>query len=235
LPIATRSLGKACQIERAHVVCPLFTHRDASLHHTGIDNTQHIAIHNFECHELVILEIQLGKKGSEQVLCSSPFGLRPASLPCFRLCAGGSYFHPDQPHAPQGQGESGFTDGSGPLFSMYLERAEDQDEKMADRWKADADGILVFVSSHSGTPLPFARRLVDHRPVCFLLLLRRLSGSPSRTLSQIRRIPPRSILRTSISSSPVQMGPVSSSFQHHPLHRNSLRPRRPYGSTLSGF
>jgi hypothetical protein len=29
---------------------------------------------------------------------------------------------------------------------MYLERAEDQDKKMTDRWKADADGILVFVS-----------------------------------------------------------------------------------------
>lgn len=29
---------------------------------------------------------------------------------------------------------------------MYLDRTEDEDEKMAERWKADADGILVFVS-----------------------------------------------------------------------------------------
>jgi hypothetical protein len=35
---------------------------------------------------------------------------------------------------------------------MYLERAEAQDQKMTDRWKADADGILVFVSRHSSMP-----------------------------------------------------------------------------------
>ena len=29
---------------------------------------------------------------------------------------------------------------------MYLDRTEDEDQKMAERWKADADGILVFVS-----------------------------------------------------------------------------------------
>jgi len=29
---------------------------------------------------------------------------------------------------------------------MYLEMAEEEDKKMADSWKADADGILVFVS-----------------------------------------------------------------------------------------
>ena len=46
------------------------------------------------------------------------------------------------------QAGCGFTDPSGPLFSMYLDRAEGQDKKMADRWKADADGILTFVSGH---------------------------------------------------------------------------------------
>jgi hypothetical protein len=45
----------------------------------------------------------------------------------------------DQPETLQGGW--GFTDPSGPLFSMYLDRAEDQDKKMADCWKADADGI----------------------------------------------------------------------------------------------
>ena len=28
---------------------------------------------------------------------------------------------------------------------MYLERAEEEDRKMAESWKADADGILIFV------------------------------------------------------------------------------------------
>ncbi|KAI0266245.1 hypothetical protein BC834DRAFT_876215 [Gloeopeniophorella convolvens] len=41
---------------------------------------------------------------------------------------------------------SGFADGSGALLSMYLERAEEEDKKMTDSWKGDADGILVFVS-----------------------------------------------------------------------------------------
>jgi hypothetical protein len=39
-------------------------------------------------------------------------------------------------------------DGSGPLFSLYLRMAEEEDRKMAESWKADADGILVFVSPH---------------------------------------------------------------------------------------
>ena len=38
-------------------------------------------------------------------------------------------------------------DSSGPLFSMYLERAEEEDKKMAESWKGDAEGMLVFVSA----------------------------------------------------------------------------------------
>ena len=43
------------------------------------------------------------------------------------------------------KGQPYFTDGSGPIFSMYLEMAEEEDKKMTERWKADAEGILVFV------------------------------------------------------------------------------------------
>ena len=28
---------------------------------------------------------------------------------------------------------------------MYLEMAEEEDKKLAESWKADADGILIFV------------------------------------------------------------------------------------------
>ena len=38
-------------------------------------------------------------------------------------------------------------DSSGPLFSMYLERAEEEDKKMAESWKGDAEGMLEFVSA----------------------------------------------------------------------------------------
>ncbi|KAH9057256.1 hypothetical protein EDB87DRAFT_1833273 [Lactarius vividus] len=42
-----------------------------------------------------------------------------------------------------------FVDSSGPLFSMYLEMAGEEDKKMAEDWKADADGILIFTGLFS--------------------------------------------------------------------------------------
>ena len=38
-----------------------------------------------------------------------------------------------------------FVDSSGPIFAMYMEMAEEEDKKLAESWKADAEGILVFV------------------------------------------------------------------------------------------
>jgi hypothetical protein len=38
-----------------------------------------------------------------------------------------------------------FFDSAGDIFSMYLEFAREEDKKMAEGWKADADGILIFV------------------------------------------------------------------------------------------
>ena len=52
------------------------------------------------------------------------------------------------------QPEAGFSDGSGALFSIYLKTAEEEDKKMTDRWKGDADGILVFVRSKEMFSLP---------------------------------------------------------------------------------
>ncbi|KAF8259820.1 hypothetical protein EI94DRAFT_964980 [Lactarius quietus] len=46
-------------------------------------------------------------------------------------------------------GASTFIDGSGPIFSMYLERAKEEDKKMTENWKADADGILIFTGLFS--------------------------------------------------------------------------------------
>ncbi|KAH9071379.1 hypothetical protein EDB83DRAFT_2574369, partial [Lactarius deliciosus] len=44
---------------------------------------------------------------------------------------------------------SNFVDGSGPIFSMYLEMATEEDKKMVEGWKADADGILIFTGLFS--------------------------------------------------------------------------------------
>ena len=43
------------------------------------------------------------------------------------------------------KGEYDFVDSFSPIFSMYLEMAEEEDKKLAESWKADAEGILVFV------------------------------------------------------------------------------------------
>ncbi|KAI9432444.1 hypothetical protein H4582DRAFT_2083515 [Lactarius indigo] len=48
---------------------------------------------------------------------------------------------------PQNQAShaaSNFVDGSGPIFSMHMEMATEEEKKMAENWKADADGILIF-------------------------------------------------------------------------------------------
>ena len=51
------------------------------------------------------------------------------------------------------QGESNFGDSSGPLFSIYTKAADDEDNKMVERWQKDADGILIFVSPRVGIRL----------------------------------------------------------------------------------
>jgi hypothetical protein len=42
--------------------------------------------------------------------------------------------------------EPSFGDSSGQFFSMYSDAAEEEDNKMVERWQKDADGILIFAS-----------------------------------------------------------------------------------------
>ena len=73
----------------------------------------------------------------------------PATIfPVLTQCAPCIGDDQDPLHSVQNQashGVSDYVDGSGLIFSMYLERAEEEDKKMAEDWKADADGILIFV------------------------------------------------------------------------------------------
>ncbi|KAH9056408.1 hypothetical protein EDB87DRAFT_1813028 [Lactarius vividus] len=55
--------------------------------------------------------------------------------------------HPAPTQVPQGM--SNFVDGSGPIFSMYMETATEEDKKLVENWKADADGILIFTGLFS--------------------------------------------------------------------------------------
>jgi hypothetical protein len=61
--------------------------------------------------------------------------------------------HPMTTSKQPWQGKSNFRDSSGPLFSIYCKAAEDEDNKMVDRWQKDADGILFFVSPRVGIRL----------------------------------------------------------------------------------
>ena len=54
---------------------------------------------------------------------------------------------PTRPAPNDEQKEPSFGDSSGPFFSIYSKAAEDEDNKMVERWQKDADGILIFVSS----------------------------------------------------------------------------------------
>ena len=49
---------------------------------------------------------------------------------------------------------------------MYLEFAREEDKKMAEGWKADADGILIFVGFYLSA-LCFGPLKGHHRPVYF--------------------------------------------------------------------
>ncbi len=77
-------------------------------------------------------------------------------------------------------GMSNFVDGSGPIFSMYLEMATEEDKEMAETWKADAEGILIFVclcvSLHLMSCASYqfiSHQFISPRPVYSLLLSRR--------------------------------------------------------------
>jgi hypothetical protein len=56
---------------------------------------------------------------------------------------------PDIGAAKVAGAEAGFSDGSGALYSIYLDGAKVEDQKMTESWKGDADGILFFVCNSS--------------------------------------------------------------------------------------
>ena len=79
------------------------------------------------------------------------------------------------------QGEYNFGDSSGPLFSIYSKAAEDEDNKMVERWQKDADGILIFVSPRYRHSFGFVYKQENYRPVSSLPQLPPSLLSPSST------------------------------------------------------
>jgi len=62
---------------------------------------------------------------------------------------GADLYPPDSAQNQALRGVSNFVDGSGSIFSMYLEMATEEDKKIVENWKADADGILIFTGLFS--------------------------------------------------------------------------------------
>ncbi|KAI0299130.1 hypothetical protein B0F90DRAFT_634541 [Multifurca ochricompacta] len=82
-----------------------------------------------------------------------------------RIDTGRGGYPPPPAQNQASKGESTFADSSGPIFSMYLNLAKDEDEKMAERWTADADGILIFTGLFSaGVAALLAVSIQDIRP-----------------------------------------------------------------------
>ncbi len=79
---------------------------------------------------------------------STPFSPTPAAQ------IGDHWYPPQSVQNQASHGASNFVDGSGPIFSMYLEMASEEDKKMTERWRADADGILIFVRHY--LPMQYA-------------------------------------------------------------------------------
>ncbi|KAH9952773.1 hypothetical protein BGW80DRAFT_578662 [Lactifluus volemus] len=60
--------------------------------------------------------------------------------------------NPNVPRSEQrqpSQGQPTLSDGAEPIFNMYVKMSQEEDNKMADRWQKDADGILIFTGLFS--------------------------------------------------------------------------------------
>ena len=111
------------------------------------------------------------------------------------------------------QGESRFGDSSAPLFTMYSKIAEEEDNKMIERWQKDSEGIIIFVRN-------ICFRVVVRincglcRLVYSLLSSLQRSSYQFRTSDPTRRILLRSTSRKSISS---RWTPMYRARPSHPL------------------
>ena len=74
---------------------------------------------------------------------------------------------------------------------MYLEMAEEEDKKMTENWKADADGILIFVRLCSSFIPHNDSSVIDWFILrcCRFLDLRVHSGHPTEPTGHLQLLP----------------------------------------------
>jgi hypothetical protein len=133
-------------------------------------------------------EADIGPEAGISLLAGSLSPLSPANTPI-----GDRQYILWSAQYQEWRGESDFVDISGPIFSMYMEMAEEEDKKMAKSWKADVEGILVFV------------RLYLLVPVYSLLPSHHLSRRRLRPFNRTHRIPLTSTLQISIKFLPPKL------------------------------
>ncbi|KAI0271105.1 hypothetical protein BGY98DRAFT_215742 [Russula aff. rugulosa BPL654] len=71
----------------------------------------------------------------------------------------------ERPNDQSPHGDSSYSNGSESLFSMYIDRVIEEDSKMVESWKGDADGMLVFTGLFSAaTATLLSVSISDIRP-----------------------------------------------------------------------
>lgn len=99
--------------------------------------------------------------------------------------------------------EPDYGDSSWPLYAMYTNISQEDDNNLAERCQRDTDGTMVFVSARVellGLRIPTGQ----FRRVYLLPPSAHCLQSQSKTSSQIHKIPLRSTLRTYTSFSAIR-------------------------------
>ena len=86
---------------------------------------------------------------------------------------------------------------------MYLEMTEEEDKKVAESWKADAEGILVFVRLH--LLVPFFKPIHESQTGLFSAAVASLISVSIQDIQQNPQVPPTSTLQISINFLPKQI------------------------------
>jgi hypothetical protein len=75
---------------------------------------------------------------------------------------------------------------------MYLEMATEEDKKMAENWKDDADGILIFVRYLLSLSFIYTNSLATDRSIlrcCRVVDLSVHSGPPAESTGHLQLLP----------------------------------------------
>jgi len=139
------------------------------------------------------------------------------------------------PLQPPEMDEPKLVDKSEALFTMYLERADDDDNKITEKWKKECEVILIFVCTVAiyfriqPPCLCFGRR-----PVFFQPLSRPFLQFLSWTFGRVHKIPQPLMSQISIIYSPTPLRPNPSFSPDLSIHLSFLHQNMRSWSTRSG-